>query len=177
MGTTPSISRKRDETSRTESDAPLEPAPLDFAYRASRETNSLSRLSDLVMGIPPLENLPSFRFLQRRWRGIGIMGVAARTAAETIVKTAVTTSGGEGTALARTPGTTASAAPVTNPLRDPGGEDEADDSQCLRWSRSRREERSTRETSLGVSCAHPVPGTQPFYTASSPVVVPDLRSS
>ena len=49
------------------------------------------------------------------------MGVAARTAAETIVKTAGTTSGGEGTALTRTPGTPASAAAETDLLRDPGG--------------------------------------------------------
>ena len=48
------------------------------------------------------------------------MGVVARTAVETIVKTAVTTSDGEGTALARTSGTPASAAPETDLLRDPG---------------------------------------------------------
>ena len=46
------------------------------------------------------------------------MGAAARGAAETIAKTVVMTSGGEGTALARSP---ASAAPVTDVLRDPGG--------------------------------------------------------
>ena len=49
------------------------------------------------------------------------MGVAVRAAAETIVKTAVTTSDGESTALTRTPVTPASAAPVTNFLRSPGG--------------------------------------------------------
>ena len=49
------------------------------------------------------------------------MGVAAKTAAETIMKTAVTTRGGEDTALARTPGTPASVAPKTDLLRDPGG--------------------------------------------------------
>ena len=48
------------------------------------------------------------------------MGVAARTAAEIIVKTPVTTGGGEGKALARNPGTSASAAPATDLLRDPG---------------------------------------------------------
>ena len=48
------------------------------------------------------------------------MGVTARTSAEKIVKTGVTTSGGESTASARTPETPASAAPVTNLLRDPG---------------------------------------------------------
>ena len=49
------------------------------------------------------------------------MGVAARTAAETIMKTPVTICGVEGTALVRTPGTPASAAPVNHLLRDPGG--------------------------------------------------------
>ena len=45
--------------------------------------------------MPPLENLPSFKLLPRRWQRIGKiqeMGVAARTAAETIAKTVVTTS-------------------------------------------------------------------------------------
>ena len=49
------------------------------------------------------------------------MGVTVRAAAETIVKTAATTSDGESTALTRTPGTPASAAPVTNLLWSPGG--------------------------------------------------------
>ena len=35
----PSYSRGRDETSRTEPDAPLEPAQLDFSCHASKETN------------------------------------------------------------------------------------------------------------------------------------------
>ena len=69
--------------------------------------------------------LSDIRFLRRRWRDIRKIqktDVAARTAEETIAKTVVTTSGGEDTALARTPGTPASAAPVTDLLRDPGGE-------------------------------------------------------
>ena len=35
VGTTPSKSRSRDDTSRTELDAPLNPAPLNFVYHAS----------------------------------------------------------------------------------------------------------------------------------------------
>ena len=50
------------------------------------------------------------------------MGAAARTAAETIATTVVTTSGGEEKALARTPRTPASADPVTDLLRNLGGE-------------------------------------------------------
>ena len=69
----------------------------------------------------PDENLPNFRFSPRRWRGIGKMDVAARTVAETIVKTAVTTSGGEDIAPAKTRRTPASAPPATYLLRDPGG--------------------------------------------------------
>ena len=41
MRTSPSISRRRDETSRTEPDTSLEPATLDFACRASKKTNKL----------------------------------------------------------------------------------------------------------------------------------------
>ena len=128
VGTSPSISRRWDDNSCTELDA-----LVDFASRASEETNKFeptSRLRGdmdefrrLKVKYPnaPLENLPNLRFLQRRWQGIGKiqeMGAAAREAAETIAKTVMTTSGGEGTALARTP---ASAAPVTDLLRDPGG--------------------------------------------------------
>ena len=71
--------------------------------------------------MPPVENLPSSRFLPSRWRRIGKMGVAARTVAETVVETLVTTSGGTGTALARTSRTPASADPEMELLRDPGG--------------------------------------------------------
>ena len=46
-GTTLSISRRRDENSRTEPDVPLELAPLDFAYRASEETNTFEPTSGL----------------------------------------------------------------------------------------------------------------------------------
>ena len=44
-GTTLRISRRRDETSCTGPDASLEPAPLDFAYRASEETNTFEPTS------------------------------------------------------------------------------------------------------------------------------------
>ena len=47
MGTTPSKSRSRDDTSRTELDAPLGPAPLNFVYRASDETNRFEPTSGL----------------------------------------------------------------------------------------------------------------------------------
>ena len=46
------------------------------------------------------------------------MGAAARAAADIVANTVLTTSGGDSTALARTPG---SAAPLTDHLRDPGG--------------------------------------------------------
>ena len=47
MGTTPSKPRSRDETSRTELDAPLEPAPLNVAYRTSEEMNRCKSTSGL----------------------------------------------------------------------------------------------------------------------------------
>ena len=47
MGTSLSISRRRDETSCTELNTPLEPAPLDFAYRASEGTNKFEPTSGL----------------------------------------------------------------------------------------------------------------------------------
>ena len=123
MGTTPSISRKRDGTSRTKPDAPLEPAPLDFACRASKKTNKFEPTFGLRGGMDEFRRLKAmypnisspelaeFQALPRRWRGIGKMGVAAGVAAETVVKTVVTTSGGEGIAFARTPKTPASVAP------------------------------------------------------------------
>ena len=49
------------------------------------------------------------------------MGVAARTVVKIIVKTPVTTAGGAGTALARTSKAPATAVPVADLLRDPGG--------------------------------------------------------
>ena len=49
------------------------------------------------------------------------MGVAARTVVKIILKTPVTTAGGAGTALARSSRTPASAAPVADLLRYPGG--------------------------------------------------------
>ena len=49
------------------------------------------------------------------------MGVAAKTVVKIIVKTPVTTAGGAGTALAWTSRTPASAARVSDLLRDPGG--------------------------------------------------------
>ena len=90
--------------------------PSDFVVRWTR---SVDRRPCTPM--PPLENLPNFSFLPRRWRRIGKMAVAARTAAETVVKTAVTTSAGKGTALAKTPGTPASATPEIDLLWNPGG--------------------------------------------------------
>ena len=49
MGTTPSKSGSRGDTSRTEQEAPLEPAPLNFAYRASDETNRFEPPPDFVV--------------------------------------------------------------------------------------------------------------------------------
>ena len=58
-----------------------------------------------------------------------------------------------------------------------GDEDEADSSRRLRQSRGRGEEWSTRKTSSGGDPTCFVPGTQPFYTASSTAAVPALRNS
>ena len=57
MSTIPNISRRRDETSRTEPDAPLEPAPLDFACRASKRTNKIEPTFGLRDGMDECRRL------------------------------------------------------------------------------------------------------------------------
>ena len=110
----PSYSRGRDEFSRKEPDAPLEPAQPDFATRASKETNrseptfglhgEMDEFRRLKVMYPTASTreLAEFQVLPRRWRRIGKTGGGARTVAETIVETLVMTSGGAGTTLART---------------------------------------------------------------------------
>ena len=53
----PNISRRRVETSRTELDAPLEPAPLEFACRASKETNKFEPTFGLRGGMDEFRRL------------------------------------------------------------------------------------------------------------------------
>ena len=129
----PCYSRERDETSRKEPDAPLEPAQPDFTPRASQETNNFEptfglhgdmdefRRLKVMYPTASTRELAEFQFLPRPWRRIGRTGVAARTVVETIVEALVTTSGGAGTTFARTSRNPASAASVADLLRDPGG--------------------------------------------------------
>ncbi|CAM9141487.1 unnamed protein product [Ascophyllum nodosum] len=53
----PSYSRGWDETSRTEPDAPLEPAPPDFSCRASKETNTFEPTFGLRGGMDEFRRL------------------------------------------------------------------------------------------------------------------------
>ena len=106
----PSYSQGRDETSRTRPNAPLELAQPDFACRASDETKKLEstfglhgemdefRRLKVMYPTASLENLPTNRFLPRRWQRVGKMAVAAKTVVKIIVKTPVTTASGAGTA-------------------------------------------------------------------------------
>ena len=129
----PSYSRGRDETSRTEADAPLEPAPPNFAYSASKETKTIEptfglrgemdkfhRLKAMYPDASSRE-LAEFQVFAKAMATHREDGRGSEAAVETIMETLVTTSGGAGTALARTSRTPASATSEMELLRDPGG--------------------------------------------------------